>query len=248
MDFLNTQSDVHVSDVHELGRDPDKVCLRRRQFLDRVLRWARTCAICRTIFPPIDLVCDECRDRLLAIVNRETGLHQGDYPFPVHSLWIWDDEQDPLLRPVLNSFKGGYAARFAKWAAEVLVQVRAPACMDRIGFLFPRSTKANAHDHAWLLAQSFAAMWPGRAQVFGLTQVTGDTGSQKTKGLVDRSRIRFGPVDREKISRVEAWIFIDDVITSGATAMAAFMASGEPHSFEVWTLACRPKLAGKSRL
>jgi predicted amidophosphoribosyltransferase len=41
--------------------------------------------------------------------------------------------------------------------------------------------------------------------------------------------------------------FVDDVITSGSTAMAAYLALGDPDYFEAWTLVCRPKLAGKSR-
>lgn len=41
-------------------------------------------------------------------------------------------------------------------------------------------------------------------------------------------------------------VFVDDVITTGSTAMAAYMALGDPENFEVWTLASRPKLAGPS--
>lgn len=232
--------------------DSDELHFRQRQRFDQLLRWGRTCAICRSIWPPIDLVCESCQERLLAVANRGSELKQKDYPFPVHSLWTWDDGRDALLRPVLNAFKGGYAYRFAKLAAEVLVHERSPGRMDRVCFLYPRHTKSDFRDHAWLLAQTFASMWPGRMLIFGLVPSNADAGIQKLKTVVDRSRIRFAPLDPEKISHLSiesaTWIFIDDVITSGATALAAFMASGEPHSFEVWTLACRPKLAGKSQL
>jgi predicted amidophosphoribosyltransferase len=38
-------------------------------------------------------------------------------------------------------------------------------------------------------------------------------------------------------------VLVDDVMTSGATALAAYMALGDPQLFEVWTIANRPKLA-----
>ncbi len=231
---------------------PDELHFQRRRCLDQFFRWLRACAVCRTIRPPIDLLCGHCRGRLLAVANRGNELRREGYPFPVYSLWTWDNENDALLKPVLHSFKGGFAFSFAALAAEVLVNERSPNLLRRPIFLFPRSARVGAREHAWLLARLFASFWPDRALICGLIASQREGGGQKTKTLFDRSRHRFIPLDREKISWLSdeavTWIFVDDVITSGATALAAFMAAGEPPSFEVWTLASRPKLAGKSRL
>ena len=54
--------------------------------------------------------------------------------------------------------------------------------------------------------------------------------------------------DLKDFHGIRAAIFADDVITTGATALAAYMALGDPPSFEVWTLACRPKLARPARV
>jgi predicted amidophosphoribosyltransferase len=73
--------------------------------------------------------------------------------------------------------------------------------------------------------------------------------SQKSQDLAERAECRFQlRVDRQTVQDLLASspgpiVFVDDVITSGATAMAAYMALEDPSRFEVWTLANRPKLA-----
>lgn len=66
---------------------------------------------------------------------------------------------------------------------------------------------------------------------------------QKRKSAKDRFRRQFKlkPGIRVKGARI---VFVDDLITSGATALAAYRALNSPVDFEVWTIARRPKLAG----
>lgn len=62
----------------------------------------------------------------------------------------------------------------------------------------------------------------------------------------ERGSSMSGPPAKPRELGAKSIVFADDVITSGATAMAAYMALGDPDGFEVWTLAARPRLAAKS--
>lgn len=223
--------------------------LERLSRIDSVLRWLRSCAICHSIRPPISLVCDRCAEKLDVCFNRQNELKQPGYPFPVYSLITWTDENDHLVRPLLHGFKGGWPIGATEKWMELLSHLRSGH--DRVDFprfVFPPPSKSGSKDHSWLLANLLASSWE-RSKPICLSRVGNDSASekQKTKSAAERTRRRFASIESEKITYPEAtWVFVDDVITTGSTAMAAYMALGDPDRFEAWTLACRPKLAGKS--
>lgn len=62
---------------------------------------------------------------------------------------------------------------------------------------------------------------------------------------IERSERRFllkDPRTNQNACR-GPFLFADDVITTGSTAIAAYMALGDPSDFEVWTMVNRPRLA-----
>lgn len=69
-----------------------------------------------------------------------------------------------------------------------------------------------------------------------------DQEAQKFKRKQERKRKSFeflgGSIDNSM-----NFIFIDDVVTTGSTAMAAWYALGKPPLFQIWSLAYRARLA-----
>jgi predicted amidophosphoribosyltransferase len=177
--------------------------------------------------------------------NTSESLAQKGYSLPVYSLFTWTNSNDRLMRELIHGFKRGRAAVLAAMLCERLAQIRAPSDGANLSFLFPHGARGYPKDHAWLLTATLAELFPG-SRAFSL-RPQGDARlmpdqEQKRLSLGDRSRRSFAPLNAEKISSLGARVvFVDDVITSGSTAMAAFVAAGEPLAFEVWTLAARAK-------
>lgn len=230
----------------------DKTFIRRSR-VDKILKWVRSCPACKTIRGPIDLLCRSCETQLWQMANSGEVLRQEGYPFPVYSLWTWHKDEIQEASSLVFAFKGGLAVEFSRRLIERIVfeRLRTGPLYKKPYFVYPYSSAGEPFTHAWLLAHCLQQSFIG-SRLLALAPVEKKTTHQKQKRLEDRMRLRFHPVaeEREKITRVEAgevtWVFVDDVITSGATAMAAYMALGEPENYEVWTIACRPKLAGKS--
>jgi predicted amidophosphoribosyltransferase len=66
--------------------------------------------------------------------------------------------------------------------------------------------------------------------------------AQKLKGRSERKRKSFEFLGNS-IDKSSNYIFIDDVVATGGTAIAAWYALGKPKFFQIWGLAYRPRLA-----
>lgn len=242
---------VHLSAYEKQVRRSDKT-FRFRQKADHVQRWIRSCAVCSSSLPPIDLVCDGCWNKLAQIRNRGAELLQNGYPFPVYALFTWTEENESLIKPFIYGFKNGFAVSAANdLAIEFLTERNECAhsrgeTLARNRVLIQPPSDGFDHGELWTKALSERALspvWPVLAQGSNV-----ESGRQKRLDRVRRAERRFEI--REQIAG--SWplgtesgslIFCDDVVTTGSTAMAAFMALGDPEAFEVWTLVARPRIA-----
>ncbi len=239
--------------------------------MDRALRWIRHCCVCGKIAPPIDFLCVRCEIEIGKIMNSPQELRQADYPFPVYSLFTWTRENDHFLRPVLYGLKGGFAPNVLNRWLEILTAQRmhASASPYRPIFVIPPRAESvigsRTRDHGWLINQSLAAQWrtsiydglelkpayddQGGGQLARHLFGWAKTRSQKHKSRGERLMMRFAARgELKEFHGLRTTVFADDVITTGATALAAYLALDDPHSYEVWTLACRPKLARSPRV
>lgn len=220
-------------------RSPDWM---RKQKIERVCRWLRSCAACTSFLPPVDVFCDECWERLARIRNRHEGkrsLFQGGYAFPVYSLFTWTPETETLVKPLVYSLKNGWAPSVVERLAEWFSYERASFGLVRADAVVPAPGSGFDHAKTWAEALSRGI---GRSTVDVLQKVPDQVRNQRTLRAEERAGLRFRLVGAQNAYR-GPFAFADDVITTGSTAMAAYMALEDPRDFEVWTMVNRPRLA-----
>lgn len=171
---------------------------------------------------------------------------QTGYPFPVYSLFTWTEETEPFVKPLIYGFKKGRSIQAAQDLALEFVSERSDALdFPKRAVFVPPPTDTFDHGTLWAKALSdrtLSPVWPVLRPKYE------EKKSQKHLSREERSDRRYEI--REQIAGF--WplgdengrlIFTDDVITTGSTAMAAYMALGDPEQFEVWCLVARPRIA-----
>ena len=156
-------------------------------------------------------------------------------------LFDWNEENDFFIRLFLNSLKrGGPSVIFNKVILEFLhriVQIR-PLPIDAVLIPAPSNPRYHSYDHAFCLASSLAhlaglKLYSPLLRCFSFDKMSG----QKQKTRMQRKEVHFSV--KTDIHIGEKIIFVDDILTTGATAQAAYKALGEPENFLIFTLAWR---------
>lgn len=267
MEFESLSFPRHLSPTENrkiAGGEPH--VFARREALDRIWRFFRSCASCgfpawpvpHSSLTTISLFCTHCEEALASIQNRGEKLQQAGYPFEVSALFCWTPLTDPLVRPLLYALKGGWqVAAMREFARRLSFENSSKTKGQRLLFVHPPARAGRSRfDHAALLAHCLAHEWNGRVwqglvrphsrlSLFQHLRVAIQSrDGQKHQTRRERAQLRFEGTMGCPLEEFDRIIFVDDVITTGATAMAAYMALGDPESFEVWALAARPQLAG----
>jgi predicted amidophosphoribosyltransferase len=211
-----------------------------RRHADKAIRWFRSCATCGSISVPIDLLCERCWLALSTQLNRAEATLQPAYPFAVHSLLTWTPEE-PWIRDLLRGFKRGHAVSAAGTFARLMSDFEHQT--ERPVFVVPPSSDGKL-DHSSVLGIALCKFFPYSQLLVLQNSPFEKQGAQKEKTATERASRRFLAVYPSGEAPNAEFVFVDDVITSGSTAMAAYMALGDPPIFQSWTLVSRPKLAG----
>ena len=196
--------------------------------------------------------------------ERPRGLFVGSVePFTQRGLYRWEDDSDTastILRDVILASKGSPSEALTNlWAHEFhrrgMIDGLFSSRRDWIVVTPPGRNGFGENDHAGSLAKAFVARSDGRLilrqSLFERRRESDrkkSSSSQKLKTKTERSEITFRISGGEgsRLDRVPGFIFIDDVIVTGATARAAWIALGRPRAFESWAVALRGRPVDKS--
>lgn len=222
---------------------PDWALIRKQWY--RFLACLRMCPRCQLTHSHVDIVCVQCWNELKELIREPLKISSSsyDYAMDVYALFHWTEELDHEIRKLIYLLKHARSGfLYEKLAIEFLwrrVGRKRPLSPDAVMIPSPPRQIGNK-DHAYFLAEKFSQLthWP---IVNCLHRVF--SGEQKLRSVNQRQKVQHVLENRllntKNLGRI---IFVDDVITSGATARAAFHALGRPKAFEVWALAFRPKL------
>ncbi len=205
-------------------------------------------APCRLCFSPFGdgrELCGICEGLLRSRISSRTKVKKEIEGLRVFSLFEWN-QSDWLLYEFLHSLKNSKdLSLFLPWARELLLKMDLAGLKKRRPILLvPAPPKvAGQMDHAGSWALALAQLL--KADIFwGLQRPFQEGKGQRLKARSERQKLRLGLRGQEALScqNYKAVWFVDDVVTTGSTAKAAYRALGgvARGRFSVISLAYRP--------
>ena len=180
-----------------------------------------------------DYICNSCLGDLadLPIIFRNISM------LPVQSLFHYIPPADNLIM----FGKGSKNPRLVELLAQLISQKFAFDCLSPICGVIPIPPKIkNEKDHAYLIARQVSNFF--NVPLYEELLIRVDQSSQKTKNIEDRGRLKFtlnGSVPCHA-PREGLILLVDDVVTTGATLVAAWTLLGRPPTSAL-TLASTPR-------
>jgi predicted amidophosphoribosyltransferase len=216
-----------------------------KSFLIKLRNEFRTCHHCGSVCTK-HVLCSSCWQNL---PRQNESLFQNrirseSLNLSVLSLMNWIPDESRRLSKLIGALKGGSSTEdFEKLAIDFHLRRLSLGRISEEILFVPAPSKTGEFDHALSWATALAGAFSG-AVAPCLRPTSGN--QQKLLKRADRSLVQLE--SSENFSQSTARIvFVDDVVTSGSTARAAYIALGRPQCFEVWSIAYR-HLAAHKRL
>lgn len=180
-----------------------------------------------------ELVCPDCYENILKPHIR--GQKQNIYQHSHYYLFSWSNKNN-VLEKLIYSLKQGFHQKMVSHLAHELIQHR----MSQSALPFPimlicaPSADLKKIDHSALLAKELSHQL--QASVYrGLLKQE----SQKFKNKTERAQVQIFQTLELKFDPQCTYIFVDDVVTTGSTAIHSWKRLGRPAKFEIWSYAYR---------
>lgn len=169
----------------------------------------------------------------------------------VHSLFLWAQDQHPVLNKLMLMQKGDDPQFQAESWADIFMQRSVFPRLEVLHLAGAKivcpPSKNGRPDHAYRMARQFAEKLDLEFVPDALrpVEMQSPVASQKDLDRQGREQIRFKAAEKNSLS--DNTVFVDDVLTTGSTAHAAYIALGKPSRFRIFVWAYRPLIAVSCR-
>lgn len=193
------------------------------------------CLYCSAIRCTGTCLCESCWSQLEQAMTKTQVGRDG---LQVSSLWIWKSET--IHNKLAYKFKNTLNPQFWQRLAELTLAKSGRSLDSKYDVFIPAPPRVTGQqDHAYLYANALSSL----TGVKVLTVLNRGTDISLQKQLARSERLKR----RLRVSQIPSNfsclrpIFVDDVLTTGGTAMAAREALSVKGTLEVWTLYCRER-------
>lgn len=222
-----------------------------KSLLAYISSYCSCCLHCGSLFVREALLCRKCHDTLSPRKSDEKPRH---FPFVVRALYNWRPGESDMLSSLVLALKGSRQRRHWTYYAQVMAQ-RASSTLPpgrKICVVPAPAKRVGQKDHAYhwgtCLAEALGATFLPCLEKVPSSQ---DHAKQREKDRGERALLEMAAhVNYSEMSGFltdPLIIFADDILTTGATARAAYQALGSPPHFEVWVLSERGLSCGASK-
>jgi predicted amidophosphoribosyltransferase len=199
----------------------------------------RSCLKCGSFFVQPSLFCSDC---FSTFCYAEESLFFRQDPVETHYLFEWRPAESDSLSKLFRELKGTNQSRAWDYYASLFWSAasrRLDYYHDDEIILVPSPARdAKVLDHAGLFCRSLS-----KASGFPMLPILQrkDYSEQKTKRRRERLSDRFSLVENISgdLLSGKRILFVDDILTTGQTAVSAQKAIGNSKNFTVWALASR---------
>ena len=196
----------------------------------------RFCAVCGYMFPPIKWICPYCWKQLKKQYLPYLKTYRSQRTIPHLRLMDWKNDNFYLIKTFIESLKGESPKEVMNELAREsflrFIHTRVWEKFKNPIFIPAPPRQPFIKDHAGIFAESLSFYLGGN--VCFTLKYNPKKPQQKTKNLLERSKREF---ISSKNFKNDSIVFVDDVLTTGYTALAAFKALGKPKNFLICTLA-----------
>ncbi len=188
--------------------------------------WFRTCANCSNSYGAIDLYCENCWSLLWKQQQfKERSILGGSVR--AFSLWTWK-EGPSMVQNFVRKQKGICLLSARKKIVERYLSLLPSPPPQGLFYVTPKDKKTD-HGSEWAKAFSVALGIPTYRLVLP------SKGNYKTKNRQERWNER-AVLNSYPLGFLQHYWFVDDVLTTGATAQAVWASLGRPDSFKAVTI------------
>lgn len=198
----------------------------------------RTCLNCGCWFGVKKFLCTSCHQHLLQNFLGSTTLIRGR--INCTSLFRWRPDQSDLLSSLAHLMKTEGPKGWELWAQEFAFHFpkkRLMSLQQRNGIILVSSESLTGRRHSQRWGQALAKVL--KIEHRCLLRPVKSSRLQKNAGISRRRLRAFECLEEISSLRKKKIIFVDDVVTTGYTALAVYKALGRPPLFEVWSLLYR---------
>jgi len=200
------------------------------------MKYIRACAVCQTYFPPTDWLCSFCWKVLEREYLHSRYIYRVEKKLSHFRLLDWHPDNYQTVKSFVYSLKqGGPDFLFKRLALEMFSRLVHFNLWNKqtIPIFVPAPfRKVNQKDHAGQLAHALSYYFGGN--VCDLLKRSENYDSQKNKTRRQRVKIELQKI--LSIPSDRTIVFVDDVLTTGSTARAAFQTLNCPKKFFIFTL------------
>ncbi len=195
----------------------------------------RSCPNCGSFQITKGLLCLPCMDLAQSSWIRKGELFLADHS--VIPLFSWPPGKSDTLSWLIRELKTAPQSAWSYYAKLFCAQLSPEVCQEPTILISHRSHSGHKHAFRWAegLAEVLTLSHIEALELRGPSRI-----QQKNLTAQDRqTRVMGKLVDFSYDPKMKI-VFVDDVVTTGSTAKAAYKALGRPKNFQVWSLAVRP--------